>query len=158
MVDNNVARQVAELREQINHHNHRYYVLDDPVASDAEYDLLMRELRSFETEHPELVTPESPTQRVGAAPASGFSQVQHSIPMLSLANAFNLEELESWYRRVKGLLDDADFAMVCELKIDGLAVNLRYQDGILAQGATRGNGSVGEDVTQNIRTIRSIPV
>lgn len=158
MVENNVARRVAELREQINHHNHRYYVLDDPVASDAEYDLLMRELRSLEAERPELVTPESPTQRVGAAPASGFSQVQHSIPMLSLANAFDLEELGSWHRRVKGLLDDADFSMVCELKIDGLAINLRYQDGILAQGATRGNGTAGEDVTQNIRTIRSIPV
>ena len=158
MVENNVARRVAELREQINHHNHRYYVLDNPVASDAEYDLLMRELRSLEAERPELVTPESPTQRVGAAPASGFSQVQHSIPMLSLANAFDLEELGSWHRRVKGLLDDADFSMVCELKIDGLAINLRYQDGILAQGATRGNGTAGEDVTQNIRTIRSIPV
>ena len=153
-----VIRRIAELRKELNHHNHLYYVLDDPIASDADYDLLIRELRSLEAEHPELVTPESPTQRVGAAPASGFSQVQHSIPMLSLANAFNLEELESWYRRIKGLLNDAEFALVCELKIDGLAVNLRYRDGNLAQGATRGDGSVGEDVTQNIRTIRSIPV
>ena len=158
MPDGDFKRRIAELRKDLNYHNHRYYVLDDPVASDAEYDLLMRELRSLEDEHPELVTSESPTQRVGAAPASGFSQVQHSIPMLSLANAFNREELEAWHRRVKSLLDDADFAMVCELKIDGLAVNLRYQDGVLAKGATRGDGSVGEDVTQNIRTIRSIPV
>ena len=158
MPDGDINRRIADLRKTLDYHNHRYYVLDDPVASDGEYDSLMRELRSLEAEHPEFVTSESPTQRVGAAPASGFSQVQHSIPMLSLANAFNLEELESWHRRVKNLLNDADFPMVCELKIDGLAVNLRYQDGVLAQGATRGDGLTGEDVTQNVRTIRSIPV
>ncbi len=156
--DSETLHRIAELRKELDYHSHRYYVLDDPVANDSDYDLLMRELRSLESDHPELVTPESPTQRVGGAPASGFSQVQHSIPMLSLANAFNSEELEAWHRRVKALLDGADFALVCELKIDGLAINLRYQDGILAQGATRGDGSVGEDVTQNIRTIRSIPV
>ncbi|PKB78129.1 MAG: hypothetical protein BZY88_19845 [SAR202 cluster bacterium Io17-Chloro-G9] len=158
MPDGDISRRIAELYKNLNYHNHRYYVLDDPVASDAEYDLLMRELRSLEDEHPELITSESPTQRVGAAPATGFSQVQHSIPMLSLANAFNLEDLDAWYRRVKGLLNDAEFPMVCELKIDGLAINLRYQEGVLAQGATRGDGTTGEDVTQNVRTIRSIPV
>ena len=158
MVDNNVARRVAELREQINHHNYRYYVLDDTEVNDSEYDRLMVELRGLEEEHPSLVTAESPTQRVGANPADGFEQVQHRLPMLSLGNAFNEEDLQAWYRRIKGLLDDADFNLVCELKIDGLAVSLTYQDGVLVQGATRGNGTVGEDVTQNLRTIRSIPM
>ncbi len=158
MVDAAAARRAEELSREINYHNHRYYVLDAPVVEDAEYDALMRELRSIEAEHPELVTPESPTQRVGAAPADAFTQVQHSQPMLSLSNAFNEEELEAWHRRVKGLLDGADFPMVCELKIDGLAVNLTYDDGVLTQGATRGDGTTGEDVTQNIRTIRSVPM
>jgi len=158
MVDNNVARRVAELREQINHHNYRYYVLDDTEVNDSEYDRLMVELRWLEEEHPNLVSAESPTQRVGANPADGFEQVQHRLPMLSLGNAFNQEDLQAWYRRIKGLLDDADFNLVCELKIDGLAVSLTYQDGVLVQGATRGNGTVGEDVTQNLRTIRSIPM
>ena len=158
MVDNNVALRVAELREQINHHNYRYYVLNDTEVNDSEYDRLMVALRGLEEEHPSLVTAESPTQRVGANPADGFEQVQHRLPMLSLGNAFNEEDLQAWYRRIKGLLDDADFNLVCELKIDGLAVSLTYQDGVLVQGATRGNGTVGEDVTQNLRTIRSIPM
>ena len=162
MVDNNPSaegqQRAAELREQINHHNYRYYVLDDTEVSDGEYDRLMVELRRLEEEYPSLITPESPTQRVGASPADGFDQVEHRLPMLSLGNAFNEEDLQAWYRRVKGLLDDADFDLVCELKIDGLAVSLTYRDGVLAQGATRGNGTVGEDVTQNLRTIRTIPM
>ena len=158
MVDKDVARRADDLTLEINRHNHRYYVLDDPSISDGEYDQLMEELRRLEAEHPELVTPQSPTQRVGGAPAAGFTQVQHRQPMLSLANAFNIEDLEAWLRRVKNLLDGADFPLVCELKIDGLAVSLTYENGILTQGATRGDGSTGEDVTQNIRTIRSIPV
>ena len=158
MVDKDVARRADELTREINYHNHRYYVLDDPSIGDGEYDTLMQELRGLEAEHPELVAPQSPTQRVGGAPAAGFTQVQHRQPMLSLANAFNVEDLEAWLRRVKNLLDGADFPMVCELKIDGLAVSLTYENGILIQGATRGDGSAGEDVTQNIRTIRSIPV
>ena len=158
MVDISVSQRAAELRKEINHHNHRYYVLDDPVISDAQYDSLMRELHRLEDEHPELVVPDSPTQRVGASPAEGFSQVQHRRPMLSLANAFNFEELQSWYRRTKSLLDGADFDLVCELKIDGLAVNLTYESGVLARGATRGDGLVGEEVTQNLRTIRSVPI
>ena len=151
-------QRAAELHEKINHHNYRYYVLDDPEVSDAEYDGLMNELRQLESEHPYLVSPASPTQRVGAGPAEGFSQVQHARPMLSLANAFNEEELQAWHRRVKGLLDGADFDLVCELKIDGLAVSLRYEDGQFVQGATRGDGYSGEDVTQNLRTVRSIPL
>ena len=162
MVDNNPSaeglQRAAELREQINHHNYRYYVLDDTEISDGEYDRLMVELRRLEEDHPSLVTPESPTQRVGASPADGFDQVQHRLPMLSLGNAFNEDDLQAWYRRVKGLLDDADFDFVCELKIDGLAVSLTYQDGVLVQGATRGDGTAGEDVTQNLRTIRTIPM
>ena len=158
MPDDQVTGRIAELRRELNHHNHRYYVLDDPEVPDAEYDRLMVELRGLEELHPELVTADSPTQRVGAAPAEGFSQVQHRLPMLSLANAFNREELEAWYRRVKGLLDDADFDLVCELKIDGLAVSLVYENGVLVQGATRGDGITGEDVTSNLRTIRSIPL
>ena len=137
MVNTEFGRRIAGLRKELNFHNYRYYALDDPEISDAEYDRLMRELRQLEEENPELVTADSPTQRVGAAPSEGFSQVQHTQPMLSLANAFSLEELEAWYRRTKNLLDDVEFDLVCELKIDGL---------------------VGEDVTQNLRTIRSIPV
>ena len=162
MVDNNPSaeglQRAAELREQINHHNYRYYVLDDTEISDGEYDRLMVELRRLEEDHPSLVTPESPTQRVGASPADGVDQVQHRLPMLSLGNAFNEDDLQAWYRRVKGLLDDANFDLVCELKIDGLAVSLTYQDGVLVQGATRGDGTAGEDVTQNLRTIRTIPM
>ena len=162
MVDNNPSaegfQRAAGLREKINHHNYRYYVLDDTEISDGEYDRLMVELRQLEENHPSLVTPESPTQRVGASPADGFDQVQHRLPMLSLGNAFNEDDLQAWYRRIKGLLDDADFDLVCELKIDGLAVSLAYQDGVLVQGATRGDGTAGEDVTQNLRTIRTIPM
>jgi DNA ligase (NAD+) len=158
MVETNVAQRVAELRRELNHHGYRYYVLDDPEISDAQYDALMRELRRLEEEHPELVDADSPTRRVGATPAEGFTQVPHRLPMLSLANAFNQEDLQAWYRRVKNLLDDADFPLACELKIDGLAVSLTYRNGVLVQGATRGDGYVGEDVTQNLRTVRTIPL
>ncbi len=158
MVDISVQQRAAELREELNYHNHRYYVLDDPEVGDADYDTLLRELRSLEAEYPELVSPDSPTQRVGASPAEGFSQVQHAVPMLSLANAFNLEEFQAWHRRTKALLNGADFDLVCELKIDGLAVNLTYENGLLVQGATRGDGYVGEEVTQNLRTVRSVPM
>ena len=152
------AKRAEELRREINTHNHSYYVLDDSTISDAEYDRLLQELRSLESEFPDLLTPDSPTQRVGGAPADGFTQVTHSAPMLSLANAFSREDLENWLRRTKGLVDDADFELVCELKIDGLAVNLTYESGVFIQGATRGDGAVGEDVTQNLRTINTIPL
>ncbi|MCI0811775.1 MAG: NAD-dependent DNA ligase LigA [Chloroflexi bacterium] len=153
-----VAKQAEKLRRVINTHNHRYYVLDDSTISDAEYDRLLQELRALESEHPELLTPDSPTQRVGGAPADGFIQVQHSAPMLSLANAFSRENLENWLRRTKALVDDAEFDLVCELKIDGLAVNLTYENGVFVRGATRGDGTVGEDVTRNLRTIKTIPL
>jgi DNA ligase (NAD+) len=153
-----VREQVRKLREEINHHNYRYYVLDSPVISDAQYDALMRELRELEARYPSLLTPDSPTQRVGASPAAEFREVAHRMPMLSLANAFDAQEFEAWVTRVRRLLDGADFDMTCELKIDGLAVNLTYQDGILAQGATRGDGYQGEEVTNNLRTVKSIPL
>ena len=158
MADDSIVQRVAELRRELNYHNYRYYVLDDPVISDYDYDRLLQELRQLEEEHPELVTPDSPTHRIGGEPAEGFVQVEHRHTMLSLGNAFDPESLEAWYKRVKNLLDDADFSMTCELKIDGLAVSLIYEDGVLVQGATRGNGYVGENVTQNLRTIRSIPL
>ena len=161
MVDtsvNYVNRRVAELRRELNYHNHRYHVLDDPVISDYDFDRMLQELRQLEEEHPELVTPDSPTHRIGGDPAEGFVQVEHRQTMLSLGNAFDPESLAAWHQRVKNLLDGADFAMTCELKIDGLAVSLIYENGVLAQGATRGNGSVGENVTHNLRTIRTIPL
>ena len=150
--------RAAELREQLNHHNYRYHVLDDPEIDDAGYDRLLRELRELEAERPDLVTPDSPTQRVGAEPVSGFGAVTHPVPLLSLANVFDFDELKAWQARTARLLDDEPFDMVCELKIDGLAVALTYEDGMLRTGATRGDGLTGEDVTQNIRTINSVPL
>ncbi len=153
-----IVTQVEDLRRELNYHNYRYHALDAPTISDAEYDRMLRRLRDLEEEHPDLVTPDSPTQRVGTAPSQGFDEVQHSLPMLSLANAFDLDELKAWYRRVKNLLGDAEFDLICELKIDGLAVSLIYENGGLVRGATRGDGHRGEDVTTNLRTIRSIPL
>jgi DNA ligase (NAD+) len=151
---------MEELREQIRHHNRRYYIEDAPEISDAEYDALYRELEELEDEHPELLTPDSPTQRVGGEPLEEFEQVRHSIPMLSLANARKTGELEEWDARVRRLLgpdEEPRLRYVTELKIDGLAVSLRYENGGFVRGATRGNGVLGEDVTRNLATVRSIP-
>jgi DNA ligase (NAD+) len=149
--------RVEELRDLINLHDYRYYVLDDPEVSDAEYDELMRELRALEEEFPEFVTPDSPTQRVSGAPTELFAPAQHREPMLSLDNAFSWEELNAWGKRVERQVGrQADF--VCELKIDGLAVALTYENGAYGRGATRGDGRVGDDITVNIRTIRSVPM
>ena len=158
MLTIDIIHQIENLRERLNHHNYRYYVLDSPEVSDAQYDALIRELRAIEAKHPELVTPDSPTQRVGAAPADGFEQVTHSRPMHSLGNAFDDEEFMAWHKRVSDMLEGEPFNMVCELKYDGLAVALTYEDGVFVRGATRGNGMVGEDVTSNLRTIKSIPL
>jgi DNA ligase (NAD+) len=152
------ARRAAELRAAINEANHRYHVLDQPSIADSEYDALMRELQQLEAEHPDLVTPDSPTQRVGAPPSSQFASVRHPQPMLSLANARNEAELRAWAERLERLLDGDPFQLVSEPKIDGLAVSLVYQDGLLARGATRGDGVTGEDVTPNLRTVRTIPL
>jgi len=153
-----VKQRIAELRDRVNYHNHRYYILDDPEVSDSEYDALMIELKKLEEEHPELVTPDSPTQRVGAQPVAAFGIVNHPRPLLSLANAFSDEDLDAWFRRLTGLVPDQKIDFVCELKIDGLAVALTYEDGIFTVGATRGNGYQGENITQNLKTIRSIPL
>jgi DNA ligase (NAD+) len=150
--------RAEELRSQINYHDYRYFVLDSPEISDAEYDALMRELRDIEEGHPELITPESPTQRIGGQPIEAFGVVEHRQPLLSLANAFNEEELRNWHRRATAIAERSDFAMVCEPKIDGLAVALIYEEGSFVQGATRGDGLRGENVTSNLRTIRSIPL
>jgi len=153
-----VKKRVEVLREQINYHNYRYYVLDSPEISDAEYDELMAELRRLEEEHSELIIPESPTQRVGAAPVEAFGVVEHPMPLLSLANVFSFDELLAWYKRISNLVPGRDMDFVCELKLDGLAVALTYTDGRLTTGATRGDGYRGEDITQNLRTIKSIPL
>ncbi len=153
-----IRKRIEWLREQINYHNYRYYVLDSPEISDGEFDELMRELRRLEDEHPELITPDSPTQRVGAAPVEAFGVVEHRIPMLSLGNAFSFDELAAWHKRTSGLLMGQRFDFVCEHKMDGLAVSLTYIDGRFTTGATRGDGLRGEDITQNLRTIKSIPL
>ena len=155
-----VRSRIESLREQVRYHNRRYHIEDAPEISDAEYDALYAELESMEAEHPELVTPDSPTQRVGGEPLEGFEEVRHTVPMLSLANARKTEDLREWDARVRRLLgpeEEERLRYVTELKIDGLAVSLRYENGHFVRGATRGNGIVGEDVTQNLRTVRAIP-
>jgi DNA ligase (NAD+) len=161
--DASVEKRAEELRRELSVHNHRYYVLDDPLIGDDEYDALLDELRAIEAEHPELRTPDSPTQRVGAPPLDRFERVEHAEPMLSLANARNEEELRGWETRIRNHLkrldiSAAEFSYTTEPKIDGLAISLTYEDGVLVRGATRGDGRVGEDVTQNLRTIGAIPL
>ncbi len=154
-----VAQRLARLRDEINYHAYRYYVLDDPVISDAAYDALFRELQTLEAAHPELVTPDSPTQRIAAAPLDRFEKVQHPIPMLSLDNAFNRDEIYAWHDRVRRLLSPGVRpAYVVEPKVDGLAVALTYDGGSLVRGATRGDGVVGEEITANLKTIKAIPL
>ncbi len=154
----NVRRNIEALREEIRRHEHLYYVLDDPEISDAEFDKLMRQLKALEIEHPALLTPDSPTQRVGGKPREGFVKVAHSSPMLSLDNTYNEEELRDWERRVHELSGRSDVDYVCELKLDGMSLALVYEAGKLVRGVTRGDGSVGEDVTLNVRTVRSVPL
>jgi DNA ligase (NAD+) len=153
-----VKRQIEELRETIRHHEHLYYVMDAPELPDAEFDRLMQELKKLEAVHPELVTRDSPSQRVGGKPLEGFPKVQHSRPMLSLDNAYNEEELREWDRRVHELAGNEKLEYVCELKLDGMSLALTYQGGHLLKGATRGDGTIGEDVTSNVRTMRSVPL
>lgn len=153
-----VAKRIIEIREQLNHHSYLYYVLDQPTVTDAQYDALMRELTALEEENPQLITVDSPTQRVGDKPLEGFGTVRHQVPMLSLSNAFNAEELMDFDRRVRSGLGDEPPEYVVELKIDGLAVSLLYEKGYFIQGATRGDGEVGEDITQNLKTIKGIPL
>jgi DNA ligase (NAD+) len=158
MATSSIEKRVAELRGRIDKANYEYHVLDQPTIADEAYDALIRELRQREAKHPELVTPDSPTQRVGAPASNRFAPVEHARPMLSLSNAFDESEFRAFDQRVRKGLGRDDVGYVCELKIDGLAINLTYQDGKFVQGATRGDGSVGEDVTTNLRTIKSIPL
>jgi len=154
-----IEERLAKLRAQIRYHSHRYHVLDSPEVSDAEFDALMRELRELEAEYPFLVTPDSPTQRVGAEPLDTFSKVTHVVPMTSLGNAFDEGEMYAWLARVKRLLpEDVSLEYVVEPKIDGLAVAVTYENGVFVRGATRGNGLVGEDVSLNLRTVKNVPL
>ena len=153
-----IQKQIEALREKIRHHEYRYYVLDDPEISDADFDQLMNQLKRLEAEHPKLITPDSPTQRVGGKPREGFVKAKHSSPMLSLDNAYSEEELRDWERRVHELSGRTDLEYMCELKLDGMSLALVYSDGRLERGITRGDGSIGEDVTLNVRTVRSIPL
>jgi DNA ligase (NAD+) len=158
-----IANQLETLREEIRHHEHLYYVLDTPVLTDAQYDALVNQLRAMEAEHPNLITPDSPTQRVGGKPREGFVKVAHSRPMLSLDNAYNEADLREWDRRVRELAGELPVSYVCELKLDGISLALHYEADTngaahLVRGITRGDGEIGEDVTTNVRTIRSIPL
>ena len=153
-----IKKRIDQLRRELDYHNYRYYVLDDPVVADAEYDRLMRELVDLEEKYPEFMSPNSPTQRVGAKPLEEFETVAHTIPMLSLQNAMTSDELAEFDKRVKKLLGVSDVDYVMEVKIDGLAVELVYLNGQFANGSTRGDGFTGEDITQNMRTIKSIPM
>lgn len=159
-ISSDVRARAAWLREQLNWHGYRYYVLDDPEIPDAEYDRLFRELRELETAHPELIAPDSPTRRVGAAPLAAFQTVRHAVPMLSLDNAFTAEEVADFDRRVRQRLADVAAAIqyAAEPKLDGLAVSLHYENGVLVRGATRGDGYTGEDITANLRTVRTVPL
>src|SRR5262249_2497576 len=153
-----LEKQIEGLRDKVRHHEYRYYVLDDPEISDAEFDRLMQELKELEAAHPQLITPDSPTQRVGGKPREGFVKVPHSSPMLSLDNTYSADELRDWERRVHEWSGHKDIAYVCELKLDGMSLALRYEGGQLVRGITRGDGMTGEDVTLNVRTVRSIPL
>ena len=153
-----IEKEIEKLRNDIRYHEYRYYVLDNPEISDFEFDKLMRRLQELEAQNPELVTPDSPTQRVGGQPAEEFPKVRHSVPMLSLDNTYSVDELKDFDRRVRELSGRSKVEYVGELKLDGLSMALTYEDGVLTHGVTRGDGVEGEDVTANVRTIRSVPL
>ena len=153
-----IKKRVDQLREEVNHHNYCYYVLDAPEIPDSEYDRLLRELQQLEQQYPQLIVPESPTQRVGVTPLGAFAEVKHRVPMLSLNNAFDEQEVEDFDRRARERLDVNEIVYTAEPKLDGLAISLLYENGVLVRGATRGDGNTGEDVTQNVRTIETIPL
>lgn len=158
-MSNELHQELLSLREQLDYHGYRYYVEDNPEVPDAEYDRLMQRLLTIESEHPEWVTIDSPSQRVGGVPLDGFTQVKHELPMLSLDNAFNDDELRAFQKRIQDRLNDASaIQYCCEPKLDGLAVSLLYENGVLVQAATRGDGTTGENITNNVRTIRCIPL
>ena len=158
MAAKSTGREIEKLRDEIRRHEDLYYVLDSPEISDHEYDQLMENLQALEEAHPDLITPDSPTQRVGGRPAEGFPEVVHSRPMLSLDNSYNIDELRAFDERCRRLADGRSIEYVAELKIDGLSLALHYDANILVRGITRGDGRIGEEVTQNARTIRSVPL
>src|SRR4029434_4664535 len=153
-----LENEIEDLRDKIRHHEYRYFVLDDPEIGDYDFDKLVEQLKKLEAEYPELITLDSPTQRVGGKPREGVVKLPHSSPMLSLDNTYNEQDLRAWERRVHELSGRHDVEYVCELKLDGMSLALVYEDGKLVRGVTRGDGTVGEDVTLNIRTVRSIPL
>src|SRR5450631_1363684 len=154
-----VAARLLKLKETLERYNYRYHALDDPEVPDAEYDRLMLELRALETQHPQLLTPDSPTQRVGAAPVAAFGAVKHRLAMLSLDNAFSAEDVRDFDRRVQERVGaKGPIRYSAEPKLDGLAISARYENGVFTQGATRGDGETGEDITQNLRTIKALPL
>lgn len=153
-----IQQRVQQLRQQLQKANYAYYVLDNPIMEDSVYDQLYRELQDLESQYPILITPDSPTQRVGDQPAAQFNSIRHNIPLYSLENAFNLQELQKWEERWQRYDQVSNSDYVCELKIDGSALALTYENGILIRGVTRGDGITGEEITQNVRTIRSIPL
>src|SRR6202453_820137 len=153
-----VEKKIEALREKIRHHEYLYYVQDQPEIGDSEFDRLMQQLKDLEAKHPNLITADSPSQRVGGKPREGFVKVPHSSPMLSLDNTYNEDELRDWERRVHELSGRTEVDYVCELKLDGMSLALIYEEGKLVRGITRGDGSVGEDVTLNVRTVRSVPL
>src|SRR5207247_5859835 len=153
-----VKKEIEELREKLRYHEYRYYVLDEPEISDAAYDRLMERLKELEATHAELVTPDSPSVRVGGAPREGFQTVRHARPVLSLDNAFSYDALREWDRRVREGSGKEKIEYIAEHKFDGLSISLQYEDGQLVRGVTRGDGTTGEDVTPNVKTIRSIPL
>src|SRR6202047_3124795 len=150
--------EIEELRDKIRHHDYRYYVLDDPEVSDAAYDRLMNRLKELEAANPKLITPDSPSARVGGAPRAGFQTLRHARPMLSLDNAFSYDALRDFDRRVREGSGREKIEYIAEHKFDGLSISLQYEDGVLARAVTRGDGTTGEDVTPNVKTIRSIPL
>ena len=154
---NEIEQRIVELRKLLHEYGHAYYVLDKPVVADSIYDQLLNELIALEEANPTFIAPDSPTQRVGGAVLAGFKKVTHTTQMLSLSNAFNEADLRDFDRKIRQAIGE-DFSYVCELKIDGLAISLRYENGVFVQGATRGDGSVGEDITTNLKTIRAIPL
>ena len=159
MNKNSLRARYEELKQQIHFHNYRYHVMDAPIISDLEFDKLLTEIKQIEAEHPDWVTPDSPTQRAGAKAADRFDKIRHPAAILSLANAFGADDARAWLERVSRIDDRVEKAkFVVEPKIDGLSVVLHYRDGVFVQGATRGDGEVGEDITSNLRTIRSIPL
>ncbi|MBC7912415.1 MAG: NAD-dependent DNA ligase LigA, partial [Pyrinomonadaceae bacterium] len=153
-----IEREIETLRDELRRHEELYYIHANPEISDAEYDALLVRLQELEAEHPELVTPDSPTQRVGGRPAEGFTEFLHRKPMLSLDNSYNIDDLRAFDERCRRLADGRELEYVAELKIDGLSISLHYENGVLVSGVTRGDGRRGEDVTQNARTIRSVPL